>query len=57
MGGKKWGESDRMYVEKEKQKKNMSDGLFICQCILTSIFLDAKVFYQNYFSMRNNYER
>ena len=34
----KWTESDRMYVEKVKQKKNMFDGLFICQHVLTSIF-------------------
>ena len=41
-----------------KRKKNMFDGLFILQRISTlNFFLNAKVFYQNYFSMRNNYER
>ena len=55
---KKWVESDRMNIEKVKWKKNMFDGLFIYQHISTSIlFFNAKVFYQNYFSMRNNYER
>ena len=44
-------ESDRMYVEKVKRKKDIFDGLFICQCILTSIF------YQNNSRMRNNYDR
>ena len=28
-----------MYVEKVQQKKKMSDGLFICQRVSTSIFL------------------
>ena len=27
-----------MYVEKVKQKKNMFDGLFICQRVSTSFF-------------------
>ena len=27
-----------MCVEKVKWKKNMFDGLFICQCVSTSIF-------------------
>ena len=27
-----------MYIEKVKQKKNMFDGLFICQRVSTSIF-------------------
>ena len=31
-----------MYVEKVKWKKNMFDGLFICQHILTSIFFECK---------------
>ena len=31
----------RMYVEKVKQKKNMFDGLFICQRVSTSFFLYA----------------
>ena len=36
----------------------MFDGLFIAQRVSTSIFfLNAKVFYQNYFRMRNNYDR
>ena len=35
---KKLVESDRMYIEKVKRKKNMFDGLFICQRVSTSIF-------------------
>ena len=31
-----------IYVEKVKQKTNMFDGLFICQCVSTSIFLECK---------------
>ena len=31
-----------MYVEKVKRKKNMLDGLFICQCVSTSIYFDFK---------------
>ena len=47
-----------MYVEKVKWKKNMFDGLFICQRISTSIFIWMQMFffYQNYFNIRNNYE-
>ena len=37
----------------------MFDGLFVCQRVSTSVFffLNAEVFYQNYFSMRNNYDK
>ena len=43
-----------MYVEKVKRKKSMFDGLFRFDF---NLFLHAKVLYQNYFSMKNNYER
>ena len=34
--------------KKRKQKKDMFDGLFICQCLLTwSFCLNTKIFYQN----------
>ena len=39
---------------------NMFDGLFICQRVSTFVFqsfLNAKVFYENYFCMRNNFDR
>ena len=45
-------ESDRLNVEKVKRKKNMFDGLFVCQLVSTSVFfLNAEVFYRNYFSI------
>ena len=39
---KKWVESDRMYVEKVKLKKNMFAGLFISQRFSTSIFFECQ---------------
>ena len=49
-----------IYVHRKSEKKEryMFDGLFIFQCISTSIFcLNIKVFYKNYFCMRNDYDR
>ena len=48
---KKWVESDRMYVGKVKRKKNMFDGLFICQRVSNSIFF----WMQKYFIEINIY--
>ena len=46
-----------MYVEKVKRKKDMFDDLSIFQRVLTLIFFfNTKVFYQNYFTMRINYD-
>ena len=40
---------------KVKWKKDMFGGLLIFQCFLTSRFcLNTKIFYQNYFCIRNN---
>ena len=56
---KKCVESSRMYVEKVKWKKDIC--LMVCLFAkafqLQSFFLNAKIFYQNYFRMRNNYDR
>ena len=46
-----------IYIEKVKRKKNMFDSLFVNTFRLQSFFFNAKVFYRNYFSMRNNYDR
>ena len=47
-----------MYVEKVKMKKVMFDGLFIWQHVSTSIFfLKTKVFYQNHFRMKNDFDK
>ena len=50
---------DRSVCRKSKtEERCMFNGLFICQRVSTSIFcLNTKIFYQNYFCMKNDYDR
>ena len=45
-----------MYVEKVKRKKNMFDFFYLPTRFDFNLFLNAEVFYRNYFSIRKDYE-
>ena len=46
-----------MHIEKIKQKKNVYWFVYSPTCFNFTLFFNSKVFHQNYFCMRNNYDR